>query len=363
VNFGNNARGQLTVNLEIVLWKWTIHFSLSRTLCHTLCALTTQQQASLHIHMSWLRRFLPLKGGSLFDANPKKFQEETDLHRLHLALEYYRRNSKGEWQDRSDAPWILGEEAASLELGELRKMVSGNIITQLRHLLVGDSGISTLAHDFKTSHGEFHLALRPSQIDNAGKGVWLDGKVGVGQVVAIFPGLAYKGTDIKSIPGYPNFGIDSDFMISRYDGRILDSRAWTYFGKGEIHEYNALRNQSMAGTSLLDSNWFCDESKENKYALGHMINHPPKGIAPNVMTAPVNWETNYSEHTLEKMLPWGNFEVDDETRVLHGVVFVALRAMHSEELFVNYRLNPAVLGGLPNWYHPVDNVEDGRRWY
>lgn len=49
--------------------------------------------------------------------------------------------------------------------------------------------------------------------------------------------------------------------------------------------------------------------------------------------------------------------------VVPGIAFVATRSIeHGEELFVNYRLNPGVVGGLPKWYEAVDSEEDALRW-
>lgn len=44
------------------------------------------------------------------------------------------------------------------------------------------------------------------------------------------------------------------------------------------------------------------------------------------------------------------------------VVLVASRFLENEEIFLNYRLNPKVPTGMPDWYHPVDAEEDSRRW-
>lgn len=312
--------------------------------------------------MSWLRRLVPFRGGILTKTNPKLFQEETDLHRLYLALEYHRRISKGDWTGEPDAPWVLGEEAAHLQLNELRNKVSKNIISQMKLMSWTNDATVPRGCVSDVPDGDFNLTLKTSQVKGAGKGVWLGGNAGVGELVALFPGLAYKAAEVKHIPGYPNFGVESDLMISRYDGCILDSRAWTLFGRGMICEYNKQINHILSGVSLLDRQWFSIESKRNKYAVGHMINHPPKGISPNVMVAPVEWEVPQDEDAITKMLPWRNFD-DENARIIRGIVLIAMRPLHAEELFVNYRLNPGVLGGLPNWYHPVDDAEDRYRWW
>ena len=52
-------------------------------------------------------------------------------------------------------------------------------------------------------------------------------------------------------------------------------------------------------------------------------------------------------------------QVEGEVR-LRGLAFVATRELQDEELFLNYRLNPA--NPRPDWYTPVDLEEDKRRW-
>ena len=41
-------------------------------------------------------------------------------------------------------------------------------------------------------------------------------------------------------------------------------------------------------------------------------------------------------------------------------MYVALRDIEDEELFVDYRINPDV--GYPEWYKPVDEEVARRRW-
>lgn len=45
---------------------------------------------------------------------------------------------------------------------------------------------------------------------------------------------------------------------------------------------------------------------------------------------------------------------------LPTLVFVALRDLKDEEIFLNYRLSPHV--ARPSWYIPVDTDEEWRRW-
>ena len=42
------------------------------------------------------------------------------------------------------------------------------------------------------------------------------------------------------------------------------------------------------------------------------------------------------------------------------LLLVASRDIENEELLLNYRLSPGA--DRPDWYSPVDSVEDKRRW-
>jgi hypothetical protein len=60
-----------------------------------------------------------------------------------------------------------------------------------------------------------------------------------------------------------------------------------------------------------------------------------------------------------------NAENDDErktkkTVVVPALVLVASEALQDEEVFLNYRLSTHVK--RPEWYYPVDEEEDKRRW-
>ena len=53
-------------------------------------------------------------------------------------------------------------------------------------------------------------------------------------------------------------------------------------------------------------------------------------------------------------------EQPDDPAPLRALAFVTTRQVADEELFLNYRLNPA--NGYPAWYTPYDREEDARRW-
>ena len=143
------------------------------------------------------------------------------------------------------------------------------------------------------------------------------------------------------------------------------------------------------------------EAMDNPLSVGHLVNHPPRNIEPNVLPAPIDWEPSLVPRELITLLPnvsylnssakqraliedggssgptqqrsrdlgdWFRASLADGLREpepeggrpLKGLVLVAAKPLKDEELFLNYRLNPA--HPYPDWYTPHDVEEDTRRW-
>lgn len=284
--------------------------------------------------------------------------EEQDLHMLCLVLEWraetetLSRTRTAPREDPSNTAERLSARAATLSIPELRDVVKRHVERQVRRL-VGDS-----------SGGAFKLDVKPSSIPKAGRGVFAIGSAAPGQVVALMPGLVYAKQHHRDIPGYPSFGNESMLMMSRHDGHVIDSRAFERFNTSNdsMRDYNAARRKRV-GQYGVDSLWFHPGLREHPspLALGHIINHPPTGTSPNVLPAPVDWRDRDASR-----IPWSLYKVlgtETDSAVVPGLAFVATRSIkHDEELFVNYRLNPGVVGGLPKWYEAVDSEEDALRW-
>lgn len=102
----------------------------------------------------------------------------------------------------------------------------------------------------------------------------------------------------------------------------------------------------------------------NPLALAHYVNHPGEGQVPNVMVASVDLFVS-GDRTLRQHIPnvvfrGKNTTLEDEEDILPTIVFVAIRDLLNEEIFLNYRLSPHV--SRPSWYTPIDTEEDWRRW-
>ncbi len=103
------------------------------------------------------------------------------------------------------------------------------------------------------------------------------------------------------------------------------------------------------------------ERFRNPFAIGSFVNHPPPGTAPNVLAVP------YAFGVADRFVP---HEVASRSRPLHmlddfretvpTLVLIAGRNVEDEELYLNYRLNPAL--PYPDWYHQPFPEEAARRW-
>lgn len=51
----------------------------------------------------------------------------------------------------------------------------------------------------------------------------------MGQIVGFYPGVAYPPLHHRYIPGYPLVARSNPYLLSRFDGVVLDAKPW---GKG-----------------------------------------------------------------------------------------------------------------------------------
>ncbi|KAK9812844.1 hypothetical protein WJX72_004622 [[Myrmecia] bisecta] len=230
----------------------------------------------------------------------------------------------------------------------------------------------------------YSLHVGPSAIGHqeAGEGLWLDGKAHLGSVVALYPGIVYRPLHYRQIPGYPRVDQDNDYLLARFDGAVLDAKPW---GRG------AAASAAMAG-SLGPEKQRCDAAQtpivhrllaqetRHPLALAHFANHPPAGSQANVMVAAFDISPSDVPAWLPAYIPNVMYSPTSATapaspasgsghalaelqlsrQPMAGLALVALRDLHNEELLLNYRLSPHV--ARPDWYTPVDADEDNRRW-
>ena len=251
-------------------------------------------------------------------------------------------------------------------------------------------------------HLGYSLAIRPSQIPHkdAGQGLFLEGKAEVGSVIAIYPGVVYSPAFYRYIPGYPRVDAQNSYLITRYDGSVINAQPW---GVGnDIREFwdgtsspqaaNFPKQSAETGSDrmwkMLSTRLNSPRSgmrgeileRRNPLAFAHFANHPPKGEIPNVMVCPYDFvldekdmrayipNITFGSEEGVKMRRFGSFwfktgssvHGTSDSPILKSLVLVANRSIHNEEILLNYRLSN--LKRRPSWYTPVDEEEDRRRW-
>ncbi|BAM81877.1 hypothetical protein, conserved [Cyanidioschyzon merolae strain 10D] len=266
---------------------------------------------------------------------------------------------------------------------------------QVHNLLAAAASMPTSA-SAATSGPAFTLSLRPSQSNvNAGYGVILNGHARMGSVVAFYPGIAYRVRHWTSIPGYPYITAQNPYLFARYDRVIVDANPNLEVSRGLMnipildHALESVVRHTRQTESLHEC-WV----GLNPYALGHRVNHPPRGREANVMPCAWNFDLQRLEPSLLSFIPnrlftkyrqlssgilgptsmlWSRFrhwfdslghQDNMSLTEIPGVVLIALRDLQDEELFLNYRYNPAALERLqaPSWYWQPDQEAAKRRW-
>jgi hypothetical protein len=117
----------------------------------------------------------------------------------------------------------------------------------------------------------FGLEINSSSVTNAGHGVFVNGKVHKNEVVALYPGSYYPSPPVNSL-----YSSNGD-VVTKFNDLKLNFR-------DERNEYliscNKLGGYIDGKSALYDSN----------YCIGHLVNHPPKGVHPNVLPYDFSWQ-------------------------------------------------------------------------
>ncbi|XP_027914604.1 uncharacterized protein LOC114174061 [Vigna unguiculata] len=377
-----------------------------------------------------------------FARDPRQLQFEADINRLFLYLSY---NRLGKNADEARAEEII-EMASKASFADQQMQVQENVHSQFKKFctfmdeillpnekMVNEhepestvprrSGLSfavgrsdpaqnnnaapmtiplsraEVSQNLKNQLG-YTVNVKPSQIPHkdAGQGLFLDGTVDVGAVVAFYPGIVYSPAYYRYIPGYPKVDALNPYLITRYDGNVINAQPWGCGGDnrelwngwktGEIKpdvkkgepERGSERFWKLLSKPLEGYKGDNTEviERRNPLALAHFANHPPKGVQPNVMICPYDFPlTESNMRVYVPNLLFGNAEVNmrrfgsfwfkggskisgSHVPILKTLVLVATRPLQDEELLLNYRLSNRKR--RPEWYIPVDEEEDRRRW-
>ncbi|KAG5573422.1 hypothetical protein H5410_063188 [Solanum commersonii] len=382
-----------------------------------------------------------------FAKDPRSLQFEADVNRLFLYTSY---NHLGKDAVETDAEEII-DMAGKASLVDQQKQVQENVHSQITsffkymdHILQPDltvkdkpgtpssknnssprrSGLSfaigrttplkdhsaipeskplkrlEVSQSLKDLMG-YTLEVKPSQIphEDAGQGLFIHGEADVGTVLAFYPGVIYSPAYYRYIPGYPRVDAQNSYLITRYDGTVINAQPWGAGGESrEIWDGSSLPepkhimqadgkgseriwkmlSKPLDGTRLGGNHEVLE--RRNPLAFAHFANHPTKDMVPNVMVCPYDFPL--PEKHMRAYIPnisFGNGEEANMRRfgtfwfkswksgkngldvpVLKTLVLVATRAISNEEILLNYRLSNSKQ--RPPWYTPVDEEEDRRRW-
>jgi hypothetical protein len=251
------------------------------------------------------------------------------------------------------------------------------------------------------------VSVKESSIPGAGLGVFVEGSVDAGALITLYPGLTYRPSDVRHMPDYPNVSKNNEYLMWRYDGVIVD---------GSAASVSRVVAENGAGAPSAD--------QLSSYAAGQYVNHPPPGGSPNALQYALTLDSRTLPARVHSRLPnrpWraASAAVPGDgggkcaatgrgaslepkltrrpgqgglvSRTLHaledmairqriagvevtssrgrlpshaaisGLAIVAVRPMEDEEVFINYRFNPAS-PSLPDWYVDCNPEESRRRW-
>jgi hypothetical protein len=175
----------------------------------------------------------------------RRAQEHADLHRLHVLTTYYARDGDG----RALLDDVLaGAEGKTYE--QLKASVSDNLTSQIRTICAavraslasprvprggggGDgasssSSSSSSSREIETSEAianeitirlGFACAIQRSTAGaGSGRGLFVRGKVDPGEIVALYPGVAYDVRSVTHVPGFPEVAAANPYLVARFDG-------------------------------------------------------------------------------------------------------------------------------------------------
>eukprot|EP00123_Amoebidium_parasiticum_P021457 comp6750_c0_seq1/m.2528 comp6750_c0_seq1/g.2528 ORF comp6750_c0_seq1/g.2528 comp6750_c0_seq1/m.2528 type:complete len:330 (-) comp6750_c0_seq1:45-1034(-) len=257
-------------------------------------------------------------------------------------------------------------------------------IRETMNLYANMQAIRLLQAATQTTTPSFTITRRPSIIPGAGDGVFIaSGKVTKGAAVVLYAGTATipPPSDVDYLPVSARMddleaaksatdeadqtpkaiGKGSDKILVRLDGVHLDGMPWEIEREGKIAGNEHVSNC----VDLREHGYPLLSQVQNSFALGHLVNHPPKGYKTNVECWPIDLELTSLDRNLRKAVPyamnryWYTCALSLETisvppeiplSRMPGMAMFALEDLEEgQELFFDYRLDPKT---APEWYTP-----------
>lgn len=213
----------------------------------------------------------------------------------------------------------------------------------------------------------FQPYVSESGVTSAGNGLFLHGKASKGSLISLYPGRSLAPCERREHAVH-------EHCIARYDGYVVDA------GQMPVLEWPSELDEREMGSEDSEIDFI------HPFAQGHMINHPPVGIYPNVLQFMVDIDVSTIPKHLSSLLPISptisshsvlqrleNLAVRQrikgvdsfrssapDQRVARSIAFIAVRDIEDEEVFYDYRFPPQM--ETPSWYWQCDPDASKRRW-
>ena len=215
----------------------------------------------------------------------------------------------------------------------------------------------------------FNLEIKYSSIEHAesGFGVWIDGKGEEGTIIGFYPGIVYYPNQIN-----PKLVEGNEYLISRYDGIVIDGKHWSDQSIKIRRKFKQLQNFHpivMKNLEKGEGNFDEISKYRNPFGIGNYINHPPPKVLPNVLCYAFDLKFQDYPEEFFQYFPYKYVNESRSSSILYpddgevafrALIVILTKNVENEELYLNYRFNPS--NPYPPWYFQPDLEEAKRRW-
>lgn len=178
-------------------------------------------------------------------------------------------------------------------------------------------------------HCGFNLQKRPSSIESAGTGVFVNkGKICKHSLVAFYPGTVYRIGETVFLQSLGN-----KFVFRCVDGTLIDGNDR---GLSKL-VFKSCTLRDRVGPHLLnDMTWLTDYTA-NPLAVGHYVNNADSDEAANVFYEEVDYPVKYLNVAERRFLPNVLYANVGDCDFIRTVVLISSREIEQdEELKSNY---------------------------
>ncbi|KAI0561333.1 SET domain containing protein [Gracilaria domingensis] len=196
--------------------------------------------------------------------------------------------------------------------------------------------------------------IAPSNVPDAGNGLFISGTAPAGCLVALFPGMFYQPSEIPQQL--------SDLAICRYDGVIVDSShdvcINASFQDHQKELYHPFGTAHYANHGAPNTLQFLLDIRSNRLPA-HLSALIP---VQEAVTSRIRFFNGLADMAARQRVPGVELYTKEGKNVLRTVALVALRDIaDGEEVLFNYRFNPQI--SLPSWYTDPEPEITRRRWH